>query len=188
MEFEETTLFKSQELWDFVNDGFVDSTTKEPTPKIKEKRKKDSKALFLIQQTLDDEIFPRIISATTSKQAWDTLKQEFLGDKKIVMVRLQSLRKDFETATMKEKEKLQEYLSMVSVIVHLMKSYGENMTNEHVVSKGLRSLISKCDHVVAVIEESKDMKEYTFDELMGPLQAHEDRLNKYGEKNEVRAF
>ena len=33
-----TTLFKSQELWDFVKDGFVDSTTGEPTPEIKEKR------------------------------------------------------------------------------------------------------------------------------------------------------
>ena len=104
------------------------------------------------------------------------------------MVRLQSLRRDFETAAMKEKEKVQEYLSRVSGIVHLMKSYGENMTNEHVVSKVLRSLTSKFDHVVAAIEESKDMKEYTFDELMGSLQAHEDRLNRSGEKIEERAF
>lgn len=82
------TLFKSQELWGFVEDGFEDAQPLEPDQQLREKRKKDSKALFMIQQALDDEIFPRIASATTSKMAWDTLKKEYLGDKKVITVRL----------------------------------------------------------------------------------------------------
>lgn len=182
------TLFKSQELWSFVEEGFDDAQSPEPDQQLKEKRKKDSKALFLIQQALDDGIFPRIASATTSKMAWDTLKQEYLGDKKVITVRLQSLRREFETALMTDKESVQEYLSRVSTVVQQMRSYGETMTNEHVVGKVLRSLTSKYDHVVAAIEESKDMGEYTFDELMGSLQAHEERLNRNGEKKEEKAF
>lgn len=174
------TLFKSQELWGFVEDGFEDAQPPEPDQQLREKRKKDSKALFMIQQALDDEIFPRIASATTSKMTWDTLKQEYLGGKKVITVRLQSLRREFETALMTDKESVQEYLSRVSTVVQQMRSYGETMTNEHVVGKVLRSLTSKYDHVVAAIEESKDMADYTFDELMGSLQAHEERLNRNG--------
>lgn len=182
------TLFKSQELWGFVEEGFDDAQSPEPAQQLREKRKKDSKALFMIQQALDDEIFPRIASATTFKMAWDTLKQEYLGDKKVITVRLQSLRREFETALMTDKESVQEYLSRVSTVVQQMRSYGETMTNEHVVGKVLRSLTSKYDHVVAAIEESKDMADYTFEELMGSLQAHEERLNRNGEKKEEKAF
>lgn len=182
------TLFKSQELWGFVEDGFEDAQPPEPDQQLREKRKKDSKALFMIQQALDDEIFPIIASATTSKMVWDTLKQEYLGDKKVIAVRLQSLRREFETALMTDKESVEEYLSRVSIVVQKMWSYGETMTNEHVVGKVLRSLTSKYDHVVATIKESKDMADYTFDELMGSLQAHEERLNRNGEKKEEKAF
>ncbi|PHT66462.1 hypothetical protein T459_30887 [Capsicum annuum] len=65
------TMFKSQDLWDLVETGYV-----EPNPalaqtsdQLRETRKKDAKELFLIQLTLDDEIFPRIATATTSNQA-----------------------------------------------------------------------------------------------------------------------
>lgn len=51
--------------------------------RLRENRKKDSKALFLIQQALHDDIFPRISAAETSHEAWEILQQEYMGDKKI---------------------------------------------------------------------------------------------------------
>ncbi|KAF8391989.1 hypothetical protein HHK36_022329 [Tetracentron sinense] len=42
---------------------------------LKETKRKDAKALHLIQQG----IFPRIINATTSKEAWDILQKEYRG-------------------------------------------------------------------------------------------------------------
>ena len=94
----------------------------------------------MIQQALDDEIFPRIASAVTAKEAWDILKQEYLGDKKVITVRLQSLRLEFETSLMREKEKVQDYLSRISRIVQQMRSYGEEISDKHVVGKILRTL------------------------------------------------
>jgi len=65
------TMFRSLELWDLVENGYIEPTPPldHPDQQLRETRKKDVKALFLIQSTLDDEIFPRIAEALTSNQA-----------------------------------------------------------------------------------------------------------------------
>ncbi|CAH9132625.1 unnamed protein product [Cuscuta epithymum] len=182
------TLFKSQELWSMVEDGFVDDQPEEPDQALREKRKKDAKALFLIQQALDDAVFPRIAAASTSKEAWSILKQEYLGDKKVIMVRLQSLRREMENARMKDKESVQDYLSRITNIVQQMKSYGEDIKPQQVVSKVMRSLTPRYGQLVCAIEESKDLEIYTFEELKGSLQAYEERGNGETERGEEQAF
>lgn len=58
-----------------------------------------------------------------------------------------------------EKSKfVQTFLLRASGIVSQMKSYDDIVTDESVVSKLLRILTLKFDHVVATIEESKDLK------------------------------
>lgn len=180
------TMLKSQELWEIVENGYVEPV--ESDRKLRENRKKDAKALFFIQSALDDDIFPRISSTRTAKEAWDTIKHEYFGDKKVIAVKLQSLRSDFDSLHQREKEAMQKYLSRVSGIVNQMKSYGETIDNERVVSKVLRSLNKEFRHVVAAIEESKDLTNYTFDELMCSLISHEERINKYDDKVEEKAF
>ncbi|XP_020269489.1 uncharacterized protein LOC109844775 [Asparagus officinalis] len=180
------TLFKSQDLWDLVENGFVD--TDEPNQQLRDTCKKDSKALFMIQQAVDDEIFPQIAAATTSKEAWEILKKEYLGDEKVISIKLQTLRRDFENLSMGEKESVEEYLCRVSAIVGQRKTYGDDVDNETVVSKVLRSLISKFNHVVSAIEESKDLTTYDFDILKSSLIAHEERINRTSEKVDEKAF
>nr|GEY24345.1 hypothetical protein [Tanacetum cinerariifolium] len=58
-----------------------------------------------------------------------------------------------------------------------MKSYGDQINEEAIVSKVLRSLNSKFSHVVDEIEEAHDLSSYSFDELMSSLVAHEDISN-----------
>ncbi|CAH9103292.1 unnamed protein product [Cuscuta epithymum] len=82
------TLFKSQELWSIVDEGFEDGQPEEPDQALRDRRKKDAKALYFIQQALDDEVFPRIAAASTSKEAWSILQKEYKGDKKVIEVRL----------------------------------------------------------------------------------------------------
>lgn len=179
------TLFKSQDLWDLVDKGITEGSEEAANKEI---LKKDAKALFFIQQAVDETIFARIAAADSAKAAWNTLKTEYQGSTKVILVKLQSLRRDFETSVMKSNEFVQDYLAKVSSIVGQRRTYGDKITDETVVAKILRSLSPKFDHVVAAIEESRDLSTLTVDELMGSLQAHEARINRNPSREEEHAF
>ncbi|KAA0059767.1 DUF4219 domain-containing protein [Cucumis melo var. makuwa] len=68
------TLLRSQDLWNLVEQGYADPDDK---GMLQENRKKDSKALVIIQQAVHDSVFLRIAAATTSKQAWLILQKAF---------------------------------------------------------------------------------------------------------------
>ncbi|KAK2966882.1 hypothetical protein RJ640_028892 [Escallonia rubra] len=81
------TLFVSQDVWELVENGYEDpddisTLTLAQQEKLRENRKKDAKALYFIQVAVSTSIFPRIIGANRSKEAWDTLKNEFQGSEK----------------------------------------------------------------------------------------------------------
>ncbi|KAL0558913.1 hypothetical protein IC582_003500 [Cucumis melo] len=179
------TLLISQDLWDLVEQGYTDP---DDEGKLQENREKDPKALVIVQQAVHDNVFSRIAAATTSKQAWLILQKAFQGDSRVLVVKLQSLKRDFETLMMKNGESIADFLSRATTIISQMQTYGETITDQTIVEKVLRSLTPKFDHVVAAIEESKDLSTFTFIELMGSLQAHESRINISMEKNKEKAF
>ena len=103
-------MFASQDLWEFVEDGFTEPTneqdfnalTQAEKDVLKNNRKKDSKAIFLLYQVVNESVFLRIAATKKSKEAWETLKVAYQGMQKFKTAKLQSLRRDFETLCMKE--------------------------------------------------------------------------------------
>ncbi|KAL8135850.1 hypothetical protein AgCh_010453 [Apium graveolens] len=61
------TLFKSMELWNLVEKGYSDRDNN--AERLRENKKKDTKALFFIQQAMHETIFSRIASAAKAKEA-----------------------------------------------------------------------------------------------------------------------
>ncbi|KAL0443712.1 UNVERIFIED_CONTAM: hypothetical protein Slati_2093900 [Sesamum latifolium] len=157
-------LLGAYEVWDSVEKGAEETML----------RKKDQKALTLIHQGLDEKMFEKVATATTSKDAWDILQASFKGADKVKKVRLQTLRGEFESLHMKDSKTISDYMSRVLAITNQMKRYGEDMKDDRIVGKILRSLDPKFNYVVVAIEESKDLDAMTVDELAGSLQAHED--------------
>lgn len=58
----------------------------------------------------------------------------------------------------------------------------ETLYVKKIVEKILRSMPTKFDYVVAAIEESKDLSKHTMFELMGSLEAHEQRMKRSTEQ------
>ena len=94
---------------------------------LKDSRKRDKKAIYIIYQALDDDAFEKISSATSIKQAWDKLQTSYKGVEQVQKVRLQTLRREFETLYMKEGESIVNYFSKIEAISNQLKRNGENL-------------------------------------------------------------
>ncbi|CAL1401775.1 unnamed protein product [Linum trigynum] len=181
-------LLGSQDAWDIVEKGYeipVEDSRVSLAEKevLRKNRKSDQKALTLIHQCLDESMFDQIADATTAKEAWEILQKEMQGVEPVKKVRLQTQRGDFEAIKMKEGESVSDYTARVKSIASKLKQYGEKIEETKVVEKILRSLLPKFDYVVVAMDEAKDVSKMTVDEVIGSLQAREERLNKRNEES-----
>ena len=96
----------------------------------KEARKKNAQALFHIQIALDKSLFPRISGAKTAKAAWETLQEAYQGSDQVKVVKLQTLRREFENSKMQEAESISDYCVRVKDVVNKMATLGEVVSNE----------------------------------------------------------
>jgi gag-polypeptide of LTR copia-type len=76
---------------------------------------------------------------------------------------------------MNSTEGVSDYITRVQTVSNQLKRNGENLSEQRVLEKILRSLIDTFEDVVYAIDESKDLAELTVDELAGSLLAHEQR-------------
>ncbi|CAN6686056.1 unnamed protein product [Malus baccata var. baccata] len=169
------TIFRSHDLWDMVEKGYSplakreEELTATELNYLKENIVKDAKALGIIQGAVSDEIFPRIAILETAKEAWNILKQEFIGNKQVRSVKLQSLRRDFEYTRIGEHEAFSVYLVQLFDLITQMKSYGEDIGNQRIVQKFLISLPRSYDSIVAVIENTRDLETVDVQDVVDTL-------------------
>ncbi|RDX62426.1 hypothetical protein CR513_59245, partial [Mucuna pruriens] len=100
-----------------------------------------------------------VSNVSTSKEAWEILKTSLEGVDKVKKVRLQTLRGEFESLRMKESESISDFGNRVMTVVNQMKRYGENMEDIRV-----------------------DLESMIVDQLVGPLQAYEERFKRRNEE------
>ena len=90
-------LLGAHDVWDVVEKSFSEpeneaALTQDQNTTLKDSRKRDKKALYLIYQALDDDGFKKISSATSAKKAWEKLQTSYKGVEKVKKVHLQTLR------------------------------------------------------------------------------------------------
>jgi len=139
-------------------------------------KQKEGRAKSCILNSLDDAIFPKITAAKTAKSIWDILKAAYQGNDKVKMVRLQTLRTQFETLKMTDSETIDQFMTKVMGVVNQLRMNGEELNDQRIVEKVLRCLPKKFDMIVTVFE-SGELTKLSVEELTGSLLAHEARIN-----------
>jgi len=170
------SLFDAQDFLELVENGYEDlaaNATDVQRAAFKEQKKKDCKAFFYIQQNVDSKHFEKILKITRSKEAWDILAKYYEGNDNVKQVKLQSLRRKYELMLMEDDQRISDYISKLQFVVNQMKACGEEVLDQQVVGKIMRSLTSKFDFIVVSIQESKDVKTLKIEELQSSLEAHE---------------
>ena len=69
-------------------------------------------------QGVDESIFLKIEGESTTKGTWDTLMNIYQGTEKVKTVKLQTLRRNFETMSMKDTETVDQFMTSVKHLVH----------------------------------------------------------------------
>ncbi|KAJ0576790.1 putative RNA-directed DNA polymerase [Helianthus annuus] len=180
------TILRSKELWDVVYLGVT--AAGDGPENTREMRKKDAQAMTIIQQGVHDTLFSRIAAAETAKETWEILQVEFQGDSQVQSVKLQGLRRAFENLSMKDDEIVGDYFSRVMNNVGQQRSYGEEVSDQKVVEKILRSLSPKFDYVIPSIEVTFDLAQVTPVKLMGLLQSQEERIQSRMSNNKANTM
>jgi hypothetical protein len=126
-------LLGSQDVWEAVELGYTEHTTLQgltnnQVKELKESRKKDKTALYLMYQAVDESGFEKIAGAKTSKEAWETLEKAYKAADRVKQVRLQTLRGEFKTLRMKESEGVSDYITRVEIVVNQLKRNGEEIS------------------------------------------------------------
>ena len=155
-----TIFFYYQDLCDLVKEWvtpLTEDATTEQKAAHKELKKKDYKVLLIIYQCVSPDNFEKLSDVESAEEAWETLEKSFQDGEKGKEMRLQAHKRTYELFQMKDSESISDFFTRVTQLVNQIKVCEETLTTRVVVSKILRSLASKFDHVIVAIEESKDM-------------------------------
>ncbi|XP_055824477.1 uncharacterized protein LOC129893005 [Solanum dulcamara] len=138
-------------------------------------KSRKSKALTCLYSALSDMIFTKIMTCEKLKEACEKLKEEFDGSDRVKIVKLLTLKREFEMLRMKEGDTVKEYSAKLVEIVNQIRLLGETFSDSKVVEKMMISLPSRFESKISAIEESCDLKTLLVAELIGKLQAQEQR-------------
>ena len=134
------TIMVENDLWDFITNGFNDvidptqyaALTNNQKTHLKKSRRKDAKALSLIEAAMTETIFSKIAATNYVKEAWDILETNFKGIDKVCIVKLHNIRREFENLQMKKNESVVDFTSRTSNVINQLKSNGEDYQEQRI--------------------------------------------------------
>ncbi|WVZ50369.1 LOW QUALITY PROTEIN: hypothetical protein U9M48_001627 [Paspalum notatum var. saurae] len=144
---------KARALWAAVDPGGV-----EP--------QEDMMALDVLASAVRAEMVATIANKETAKAAWDAIKTMRVGDK-------HHLRRQFDLATSKEDENVEDYSMRLS---GMLATLGVTLDEPTVVGKFLRSMPAWFKQIVVAIQRLLDVSTLTLKEATGRLKAAEEEL------------
>lgn len=139
-------------------------------------------AVALIGQSIPEALILQLGDLDKAKPLWDTIKSRYVGADRVREARLQTLMSEFERLQMKESDTVDNFVGQLSEIASKSVSLGENIEETKLVKKFLHSLPhQKFIHIVASLEQLLDLKTANFQDIVGRINAYEERINSRDE-------
>eukprot|EP00253_Pinus_taeda_P025688 PITA_25688 len=152
-------LFTFQDLWEFVKDGF--------------------------EELADEDEFNNLTQAEK-----ELLKSYKKKDSKALYFLYQVVHENVfpRIAATKTSKEAWKILKITYQAMEKIRSQGEILEERRIVEKLLRILPSRFDVIITTIEETKDLTNFSVDELHASLMTHEQRLSRNENSSLEHAF
>jgi hypothetical protein len=124
------------------------------------------------------EMVSRVAKKKTAAEAWYAIKTMCFSSDKVQKGRAQQLRREFEAMTCRIGEKVDNFTLRLSNLVINLEELGEDIEEQRVVEKLLRSVPPRFDHLVTSIETLLDISSLLLEEVIGCLKAQEERMDR----------
>ena len=92
-------------------------------------------------------ILPSVAVKINAKQSWDSLETTYQGLDKVRTSKLQIRRRYFESLSMKDSETVDSFYTRVVGLINQLTSHGEDIEDQRVVEKILRSLLPRVENL-----------------------------------------
>eukprot|EP00253_Pinus_taeda_P034179 PITA_34179 len=154
-------LAQGYKVWETIEKGF--------TSTLDEQGKKnmvyDAKAKDLIINGLIEFVYLKVLSCKTAKKVWGKLENIYASDSQLKESKLQIFRVKFEQLRMKEDEDIVAYFQHVDETTNKLEGLGELVNTKTIVQMILRTLPTRLNPKVSVLEDRMNLTNLSIDEL-----------------------
>ncbi|WVZ61107.1 hypothetical protein U9M48_011029 [Paspalum notatum var. saurae] len=133
-------------------------------------------ALDVLASAVPAEMVATVANKETAKAAWDAIKTMRVGDERARKSTAQHMRRQFDLATSKEDENIEDYSMRLSGMVAQLVTLGVTLDEPMVVGKFLRSVPARFKQIVVAIKTLLDVSTLTLEDATGRLKAAEEEL------------
>nr|GEX11064.1 putative ribonuclease H-like domain-containing protein [Tanacetum cinerariifolium] len=138
---------------------------------LKKKLAKNNKAKMVIYNALPRKEYKIIFMCKTVKENWDTLLITHQDNSQVTDNKIDLPVQQYEQFTISEEKLIDNAFARFNTIITSLKAPDEGFSSKNYVKKFLRALHPKWRTKVTCIEESKDFKSLSLDELIWKLES-----------------
>ncbi|KAL8156084.1 hypothetical protein AgCh_001243 [Apium graveolens] len=121
-----------------------------------------------------------------TKETWEAIKTLGQGAYRVRKARVQTLKAEFESLSMKETYVLDNFYIRLNGLVTNIRALGEEMNKSYVVKRLLRAVPPKFLQSTSTLEQFRDLETMIVEEAMGSLKAYEERVKGKTDTGETR--
>ncbi|KAL8157708.1 hypothetical protein AgCh_002420 [Apium graveolens] len=134
---------------------------------------KDKKAMNILFNGLDQDMFDNVINSKTAKEIWDNVQLICEGTEQVRENKMQLLIQQYEYFHFEEGESLNDTFNRFQKLLNGLKLYGRVYQVKDSNLKFLRSLPNKWKPMTVSLRNSQEYKDFTLERLYGILKTYE---------------
>ncbi|XP_074363725.1 uncharacterized protein LOC141704380 [Apium graveolens] len=147
-----------------------------PRARVFDMSVKNAIQILMSWQGIPEEYLLSIAEKKIAKDAWEAIKTMSQGADKVKQAKVQTLKAEFESLTMKDADQIDDFYMKINGIVSNIRAIGEPVAESYVVKKLLCVVPSKFLQIASTLEQFGNLETMSLEEAIGALKAHEERL------------